>query len=230
MPDRTDPVEQLIRSWNANAVAWTKTVRSGGIASRKAATDAAIVSSIVGRRPRRVLDIGCGEGWLVRRLAQEPGCATVGLDGCASLIAAARASDPGGDYRDLTYAEFIANPDAVAAGVDVAVFNYALLESRAVDLLSSAASRLAPGGVVIVQTLHPWASAGGSYRDGWRTEDFSAFASSDEVWAPMPWYFRTLESWLTLISDAGLALETLREPAGDNGAPLSLLMVAARTA
>ena len=230
MPDRTDPAEQLIRSWEANAAAWTRTVRSGGIASRKAATDAAIVSAIVGRRPRRVLDIGCGEGWLVRRLAQEPGCATIGFDGCPTLIAAARSSDPGGDYRDLTYAEFIANPDAVDPGVDVAVFNYALLEGRAVDLLSSAASRLAPGGVVIIQTLHPWTSAGGSYRDGWRTEDFSAFAGSDEAWTPMPWYFRTLESWLALISDAGLAIETLREPVGETDVPLSLLLVAARTA
>ena len=46
----------------------------------------------------------------------------------------------------------------------------------------------------------------------------------------MPWYFRTLGSWMALIRDAGLALEDLTEPGADQGEPLSMLLTAGRTA
>ena len=229
MPDRTDPADEIARSWEANAVLWIRAVRTGRIASRAAATDAAIVAAVAARRPQRVLDLGCGEGWLVRRLVRETGCHAVGIDGSPTLIEAARETDPTGDYRPIGFEAFVAEPDTAGGPYDVAVFNYALLDGAAADLLATAASRLAAGGVVIVQTLHPWAVAGETYRDGWRVEDYAGFAEPGETWAPMPWYFRTLESWMALVRDAGLALDDLREPGAD-GRPLSLLLSAGRTA
>ncbi|BCD84075.1 hypothetical protein PSm6_04820 [Pseudomonas solani] len=42
----------------------------------------------------------------------------------------------------------------------------------------------------------------------------------------MPWYFRTLESWLALLGRSGLVLEALHEPRHpDSGVPLSLLLI-----
>lgn len=230
MPERSDPAEELARSWEANAAAWTRAVRGGRIASRAAATDAAIVAAVTDRRPRRVLDIGCGEGWLLRRLTREIDCVGVGIDGSGALVDAAHAADPDGDYRHLSYAAFVARPDTVGGGFDAAVLNYALFDEAAADLLATAAGRLAPGGAVIVQTLHPWTVADGRYRDGWRIEAFAGFGEPEDRWAPMPWYFRTLESWLALVGAAGLVLEDLREPAAEGGPPLSLLLVAAQAA
>ena len=175
----------------------------------------------------RVLDIGCGEGWLLRRLTGETGCTGVGIDDSGALVDAARADDPGGDYRHLTYADFVARPDSVGRGFDAAVLNYAVFDEAAGTLLAATTTRLAPGGAVVVQTLHPWTAADGHYRDGWRVEDFVGFGEADDVWSPMPWYFRTLESWLALIGAAGLTLLDLREPAAEGGPPLSLLLVAA---
>ncbi|HSK40392.1 MAG TPA: hypothetical protein VK943_11555, partial [Arenibaculum sp.] len=65
-PDRT--AATLADSWTANAGLWTQAVRSGAIASRRLATDDAVVRAVAARRPRRVLDLGCGEGWLARAL------------------------------------------------------------------------------------------------------------------------------------------------------------------
>ncbi len=230
MTDRTDHADELARSWEANAELWVRAVRGNRIASRAAATDSAILTAIAAHRPHWVLDIGCGEGWLVRRLVREAGCRAVGIDGSTALVDAARAADPEGDYRKISFEAFVADADLAGGPYDVAVFNYALFDGIAADLLATAASRLVPGGVVIVQTLHPWIDAGASYHDGWRVEDFGGFAEPGESWTPMPWYFRTLGSWMALIRDAGLALEDLAEPGSDRGEPLSMLLTAGRTA
>lgn len=229
MPERTDPVAELEHAWRSNAGLWARAVRDGRIASR-AITDAAVLATISGRGPRRVLDLGCGEGWLVRRLRADTGGSATGIDGSAELIAAARAADPDGDYRQLSFGDFVAAPEAAGDRYDVAVFNFALFDEAVPDLLAAAASRLAPGGALVIQSLHPWGVAGDRYRDGWRTEDFGGIAAAGETWAPMPWYFRTLEGWLRVLRDAGLALQGLNEPRADAGPPLSLLMIAGRTA
>ena len=50
-------------------------------------------------RPFTAVDIGCGNGWVVRRLANHQHCArAIGVDGAPSMIAKAKAVDPEGDY------------------------------------------------------------------------------------------------------------------------------------
>src|ERR1700743_1203478 len=93
----------LTESWDRNAANWTRVVREGLIPSRRAGTDAAILEAIAERAPRRLLDIGCGGGWLIRAVTGCFGCAAVGMDGSEALIAAARAADPANDYRVLDY-------------------------------------------------------------------------------------------------------------------------------
>ena len=225
-----------LRSWDTNAANWTRAVREGLIASRKAGTDEAVVQAILRRRPRRLLDVGCGEGWLVRRVTRLAGCVAVGVDGSAALIEAARAADPTNRYCHLTYDQLVGGERLIGAGADqdadagfdVIVFNYALFDETAAALLAAMRSRLTPDGAVVIQTLHPWALSGGAdYRDGWRSENFAAFEGSTlkDDWAPMPWFFRTLESWHGVVREAGLSLIELREPAAAPGeTPLSLLL------
>jgi 2-polyprenyl-3-methyl-5-hydroxy-6-metoxy-1,4-benzoquinol methylase len=63
-----DHREQLRLSWQANADAWTTAVRGQRIESRRLVTDAAILQTILALAlaPLRILDLGCGEGWLRR--------------------------------------------------------------------------------------------------------------------------------------------------------------------
>jgi 2-polyprenyl-3-methyl-5-hydroxy-6-metoxy-1,4-benzoquinol methylase len=175
------------------------------------------LDAIARRTPQRLLDIGCGEGWLIRAAVARTGCAAVGIDGAAALIDAAQTADPANSYHVLDYDGFAASD--IGTDFDVAVFNYSLFAEDIGPLLRAAASRLAPGGAIVIQTLHP----GDGQEDGWRTEDFTAFDGND--WAAMPWYFRTLGSWRSALSDAGLEPRAMLEPLAEDGRILSLLMV-----
>ena len=56
-------------------------------------------------------------------------------------------------------------------------------------------------------------------------KDFRGFGA-DAGWAPMPWYFRTMGSWLRLLRESGYDVVDMAEPVHpETGAPLSLLMV-----
>ncbi|HEV3049667.1 MAG TPA: methyltransferase domain-containing protein, partial [Longimicrobium sp.] len=98
----------LIWSWMANADAWTRAVREGRIPSRRLATDAAVVQAVAELEPKRVLDLGCGEGWLMRALA-ERGIETIGLDVSLELLMAAEETG-GGRYRCCSYEELVDDP------------------------------------------------------------------------------------------------------------------------
>ena len=218
-----DRADALLASWSANAGAWTDAVRERRIASRREVTDAAIVEAVLRHRPRRVLDVGCGEGWLCRALAGEIETIT-GIDGSPELIESARASG-GADFRCVDYGRLIEAPEAAGSGYDLIVCNFALLDDRVAALLAALARIAAPGGRLVIQTVHPLAVEP-PYTDGWRTERFAGFG--DAPWAAMPWMFRTLGSWLATFAPAW-RIAALEEPrVADAPLPASLLMVAER--
>jgi 2-polyprenyl-3-methyl-5-hydroxy-6-metoxy-1,4-benzoquinol methylase len=222
--------EDLIKSsWTDNAAAWTESVRQKRIASRALVTDAAVLAAVRARTPSRVLDIGCGEGWLCRVL-QGHEIETVGFDGTRELIERARAASPG-LYHVLTYEQFADNPEAVGSGYDVAVCNFSLLGEDIGAVIRGATEVLGPGGVIVLQTVHPCADLpdGCRYEDGWRMEEFGALGS--DFHTPMPWYFRTVGSWIRAFTAPGLDLIECAEPVHpESGQPVSLLLTAGRAA
>lgn len=213
---------QIARSWDANARLWADAVRQGRIPSRRAGTDRAIVEAVEALPAGRLLDIGCGEGWLVRAAAAM-GWTGTGTDASAALVAIAREAG-GGEFVQASYSQLAADRELVPGPFDAVVANFSLLEERIAELLRAMAPRLAPGGSVLIQTVHPWTALGDApYRDGWRTEQFTAFG---EGWTEMPWFYRTLESWMACLDGAGLRVQRLREPRDEQTArPLSMLFV-----
>jgi 2-polyprenyl-3-methyl-5-hydroxy-6-metoxy-1,4-benzoquinol methylase len=221
-----DPLsdEKIVESWHTNAAPWTAAVRDQRIESRKLVTDRAVIDAVMSRRPASVLDIGCGEGWLVRALVAEGVGQVHGVDVVPALIEQARAAG-GGEFRVASY-------EAIARGeleltVDVAVANFALIGKDAVDALIATVPRLLrPGGAFVVQTLHPVVACGDQpYVDGWRTGSWAGF--SDDFSDPAPWYFRTMQRWVELIAGSGLTLVEMREPIHpSSGKPVSVVFVA----
>ncbi|MBK9427716.1 MAG: class I SAM-dependent methyltransferase [Gammaproteobacteria bacterium] len=221
-PDSADANETLLdQRWRQHSDAWIDAVRARRIPSRVAVTDQALVDAILDYRPDTLLDLGCGEGWLARRLAPL-GIAVTGIDAAPALIDAAREAGGG----RFVVAGYDALPPALGSFA-MAVSNFALLGKEPVERLFAALPQRLPGGHFIVQTLHPLIACGEQpYRDGWRRDSWTAFSAGVEE--PPPWYFRTLESWVRLFGAHGLRLLELREPrAPATGQPASAIFIAA---
>ncbi len=213
---------RLLASWDANAEAWADAVRQGRIASRTRATNAAVLEAAQRLRPRRALDVGCGEGWLAHAL-EHGGVRVTGFDASAALVRAAKAGP--GTFVRLDYDALERDPDVLPGPFDVAVCNFSLLSDPIDGLLRALAARLGPGGRLVVQTVHPLALGAERYVDAWREETFDAFGGAFP--AAMPWYARTLASWWRALDDAGLVLERLEEPRMEGVAwPVALLLTA----
>jgi 2-polyprenyl-3-methyl-5-hydroxy-6-metoxy-1,4-benzoquinol methylase len=214
----------IVESWKHNAAPWTSAVREGRIESRRRVTDAAILDAILAFQPKSVIDMGCGEGWLARALA-ERGIDVLGVDAEPSLVEEARALG-GGDFLTMSYADVAAGKfDAKA---DMVVCNFSLLGERSVELLLRAVpALLLPRGVLVVQTLHPREACGGlPYADGWREGSWKGFGP--EFSRAAPWYFRTFEGWARLFDEAGLPLVATYAPADEGGGkPMSAIFVCA---
>ncbi|QJP95152.1 class I SAM-dependent methyltransferase [Pseudomonas fluorescens] len=220
----SSPESTLLQSWHHNARAWTEAIRSGAIESRRQVTDQAILLALMGRQPERVLDLGCGEGWLLRALA-ERGIEVVGVDGDATLVEAAQAAGSS-PVHVASYEDLAETKVDIGHGYDIICANFSLLHQDIIPLLAALNALLVPGGALVIQTLHPWSVAAGDYQDGWREETFDGFKGQ---WQPMPWYFRTLSSWLNALDMAGFQLTSLREPQHPQSpVPQSLLMIAER--
>jgi 2-polyprenyl-3-methyl-5-hydroxy-6-metoxy-1,4-benzoquinol methylase len=217
-----DPVEQLRRSWEANAAAWSRAISEGAIGSRGGGTDGAIVRAALARSPRRVLDLGCGEGWLARELSLH-GVDVIGVDASAELVRLA-AKKGGGHFHVRSYDDLIQRP-AEFGEFEVVVANFAILHEDVVPLLGALRGTLRGEDVLLIQTVHPWVVKGAApYRDGWRTEPFTGFGEG--FVETMPWYFRTLSSWIRALRECGYRILEVEEPTDEGGAPLSLLLVA----
>jgi 2-polyprenyl-3-methyl-5-hydroxy-6-metoxy-1,4-benzoquinol methylase len=216
--------DAILLAWHRNARPWTDAVRERRIESRRLVTDAAIVEAALAPSPRRAIDLGCGEGWLARALA-ERGVDVLGVDAVPALVASAR-EQGGGRFEVMTYEQIGAGE--LKAKADVVICNFSLLGQASTDaVLAAVPDLLEPGGVLLVQTLHPLAVCGElPYRDGWREGSWAGCGNGFGEAAP--WYFRTLGGWLDAFTAAGLHLLRVEEPLHpDSGKPLSILFALA---
>ena len=217
--------DEVIDAWNANAAPWSDAVRGKKIRSRNLATDQAIVDAVMSRNPRSVLDIGCGEGWLVRALNAR-GVECIGTDVVPELIDRAREAG-GGEFIVASYEDIAAGK--LQMSVDVVVANFSLIGKDAVDaIVARSPELLNANGALIIQTPHPViATEQNPYIDGWREGSWAG--CGDNFAKPAPWYFRTVGTWVKLLSDSGLHLVDLREPLHpETGKPASLILVGAK--
>ena len=210
----------IIESWRKNVDSWIRAIKDQEIESRNLATNKSIVEVIIGLAPRKVLDVGCGEGWLVRELDSK-GIDVFGVDAIPEFINAA-ISEGNGRYRTLTYKEL--SFSMLGEKFDVLVCNFSLFGKESVlSLFQSAAQLLNNGGSLVVQTLHPTQVAGEEQtHDGWREGSWAGFNA--EFRDPAPWYFRTTNSWKSLFTQFGFESLDIIEPVNPKtGLPASII-------
>ncbi|WP_089306401.1 class I SAM-dependent methyltransferase [Geodermatophilus pulveris] len=123
-----------------------------------------LVRTVTARRPRRVLDIGCGAGLLLAAMLEAaPEAVGIGVDVDPDVAALARrtlserglADRAGVEEVDIREALAAGLPGALADGIDLALLAnsiyYVPVDER-VELLRAVARLLTPGGALLVVT------------------------------------------------------------------------------
>jgi 2-polyprenyl-3-methyl-5-hydroxy-6-metoxy-1,4-benzoquinol methylase len=160
-------------------------------------------------RGLRVLDAGCGEGYLARVLAAE-GALVTGVDVAPRLVALARGRDPGGaiayEVADLC------RPQPGLAGRFAAVAAYLVLNDVPdhEGFAATLAAAVAPGGRVVLALNNPYgAVVHGHVEDYFASGTVSPYRG---LWAEgvrAHHHHRTLQEYLDAFLGAGLRLERL---------------------
>ncbi|HEX5651539.1 MAG TPA: methyltransferase domain-containing protein [Chitinophagaceae bacterium] len=196
-----DKEKNIIDSWQVNAASWINLIARDGIESRKLITNRAIVEAVCSAEPRHVLDIGCGEGWLVKELAGK-GIAVAGVDVIPELIEQTKARVPG-FFVTASYEDLAAGRVSFPGKFDTIVVNFALIgKTSTEELLHYIPSLLKEKGYLFIQTLHPYnRKAQEDYTSGWKQGSWDGLG--EQFTQPYEWYFRTLEDWLELLKVSG---------------------------
>ncbi len=181
--------DKILTSWQANSQSWIATIDQNEIASRQVATNAAIVAAILAHHPQRILDVGCGEGWLSRAI-YTPERTVIGIDGVESLVKNATKKAGGPQYACFDYEAIRQGQLPPWLHFDLIVFNFALFEGEATfALLEQLKQMLFPNGHLLIQTI----GLSEQEPSGWRTEDWRSMKT--QYPAPFPWYYRSRDDW-----------------------------------
>lgn len=217
--------DEAIRRWNENAARFVSTYSENGDIHREVLLNPTILDLLGSIQGKRVLDAGCGEGYLSRMLAKL-GAHVVGVDYSENMIKMAHErtlEDLGIRFVHGNCEELSSFQDGT---FDLIVSNMVIQDLPNYDKAISEMYRLlSENGVFIFSILHPCFITPGS---GWvRSEN------GDKLYWKVDHYFnegvyeqalpvdnndkilffhRTLTSYFHTIRNAGFQIETMIEP------------------
>jgi SAM-dependent methyltransferase len=204
-------------SWEAEAANWIAWTRKPGHDAYWWYRDSFF--DLLPAAGGRTLEIGCGEGRVVRDLAAR-GHRVVGIDSAPTMLAAAREADPDGEY---VLADAAALPFADGEFDLVVAYNSLMDIEDMAGAVREASRVLVPDGRLCLCITHPLADAGGFeartpdaaflLRDtyfGRRTFE-GTFESAGLTITFRGWVY-PFEDYARALEDAGFVFEALREP------------------
>lgn len=214
--------KEILDSWNKNADEWIKVIQNDAIPSRKF-TNKAILKMVSELDGKKMVDIGCGEGWLTREM-EKMGWEATGLDAIESLVLEARKNSEA-DFHVFTYENIIDGKPMPNAPFDASVFNFCLyLKDGLTELLSNTLKQLSPNGTIVIQTLHPFflLQNGLPYKSQWLSDSWKGLPG--DFTDGHSWYARTLEDWVAELNRLENINFSMKEIVNDEEKPISLII------
>jgi SAM-dependent methyltransferase len=212
--------------WESVASEWASFAAADPFFERKASA----FLDLVPAPPRRLVDIGCGEGRFDRLLV-EMGYRVIGFDASPSLIELAVAADPGGDYR-VADAASLPLDDGSA---DAVVSFQGLHAIRDLAGTCREAYRLLrPEGSFCFAILHPIATAGdyeiGEASDLQRRYILGDYLHERPVQRPLhghaiTQYQRPISRYVSALLETGFSITEMAEVTGrDDDQPIPMFL------
>jgi SAM-dependent methyltransferase len=211
----TDP--DLRSSWEAEAADWIRWAREPQMDHTFWRMNLPALLSLTPEPGRLTVDLGCGEGRVARELRSRAHN-VIGIEGSASLAAAARAADP--DF-EVIHGDAAAIPLGTGAA-DLVIASMSLLNLDDMEgAVREVARVLQPGGRFVFSTVHPSNSAkplgdhpeAGSY---FATYRYAEQREREGLKMTFHDTHRPLSAYTGALEHAGLNVEALREPAPDD--------------
>jgi SAM-dependent methyltransferase len=223
-----DAEREVAQDWDAKATDWDAQVGEDGDANRQQNSDPVLWRMLGPVRGRRVLDAGCGTGYLSRRLARE-GASVTGVDLSAAMVALAERK---AHERNLSIDHRVASTSSLHgledASFDAVVSNYVLMDAPDLPGAAQAIARvLKPGGVAVSIFSHPCfpqahfsrSSNERFNRYDWPFDYFEPQRRVDPAWrhfsGSFTWFHRPLSHYTRVFRAAGLLIDEIDEPSGD---------------
>lgn len=220
-----DEDRRLQATWDLKADEWHVQVGDDGDRNRRFNSDPVLRRMLGNVAGERVLDAGCGTGYLSIKLAAL-GADVVGVDLSQAMIEIARRRAEAVGVRVELHVTSCADLSAIASGsIDAAVSNYVLMDVRDMPGTVRELFRvLRPGGRAVLVFSHPaFTPPGGSFRrydDGsiefrWVRPYFDE-AEYEESWGhfttPFVGFHRPLSAYWRAFQDAGFVVSDFDEP------------------
>jgi SAM-dependent methyltransferase len=206
--------------WNRVADDWHIQVGTAGDSNRILNSDPVLWAFAGDVRGLKVLDAGCGTGYLSKQLTDR-GALVTGIDVSERMIAIARAQFPDIDLRVDSCVELRTVSDAQ---FDLVVANYVLMDAPDPEGTMHALSRILRNeGIAILVFSHPCFPPGGATisSDGkidyrWSFSYFERRKCVDPPWAHFTsefiWFHRPLSGYWKAFKAAGFVVVDFEEP------------------
>jgi ubiquinone/menaquinone biosynthesis C-methylase UbiE len=221
-----------VRDWDDLSDWYDKKQGDQGDLWHRALIDPVLLKLIGDCTGKEVLDLGCGNGYLARRLART-GAGVTAIDSSAKMIENARAHDPENILRIVYIHRDADQLDMIAdASFDLVYANMSLMDIEDAEGAVSEVSRvLKRGGRFVASISHPYFDNGSN--SGWVTEKTSGEprktyrkirAYRKPFTENIPWklehneskytqsFHRPLNWYARILSFHGLTIAALEEP------------------
>ncbi len=215
---------QGANTYDQNADFWIGIIRGNHDRYRTGLTNSAILESLGPVNGLRILDAGCGEGYLSRELASR-GASVLGVDSSHNLIEAARNLAPSGVGSAAFEVQDVTNLRLDSDSFDLIVCNHLMNDlPDPTGPIRELSRVLKPGGRLAVLMLHPcFYEDRGSRSDSKKQGPGIAYFSTRKISqkfdvngvispAEVTSYHRPLEFYIGSFRDADLWIIDLQEP------------------